>query len=252
MPGALRRSQRIGHYLPSPHPNLGHRARRHVARGAIAWELFAITCGRFDPHQPLSFVTLLSSIRNRSLAPLDRAQHNPLNKDFLVKKLILAAGLLAAGLSTNAMASDLTGGFIRGDVGRTNVDVDGFDDNDTGLLFGGGYYFNENFAVEGFYTNLYDDSDVSLHGLGLGLVGKKSFGTDGEGFYIDGRAGIARMKGEAGSVDETSTDPYFGVGFGYDFNQNFGAGIKYTRFTGDFDGADVDANSLTASIEFRF
>jgi hypothetical protein len=170
-----------------------------------------------------------------------------------VKKLILAAGLIVAGLSTNAMAAELSGGFVRGDVGRTNVDVDGFDDNDTALLFGGGYYFNNNFAVEGFYSNLYDDNDAELSALGLGIVGKTNFGNDNQGFYVDGRLGLARMRGEIdGFGDDTSTDPYFGVGFGYDFNENFGAGIKYTRYNADFDGLDTDANTLSASVEFRF
>jgi hypothetical protein len=158
-----------------------------------------------------------------------------------------------AGLSTNAMAAELNGGFIRGEVGRSNVDVDGLDtDNDTSLLLGGGYYFNKNFAVEGFWANLYDDNDASLHGLGLGVVGKTNFQNDDTGFYLSGRLGMLRARGEIDGDDATSTKPYFGVGAGYDFNENVGLGVNYTRFTGDFEGLDVDANTIAAALEFRF
>ena len=170
-----------------------------------------------------------------------------------MKKTILAAALVLAGLSTNAMAAELNGGFIRGEIGRSNVDVEGFDtDDDTSLLLGGGYYFNKNFAVEGFWTNLYDDNDASLHGLGLGLVGKTNFANDNTGFYLTGRLGVVRARGEIDGDDATSTKPYFGVGAGYDFNENVGLGINYTRFNNDFEGLDVDANTLAAAIEFRF
>ena len=101
------------------------------------------------------------------------------------KEMMLASGLLLAFAATPALA----GGFVRGEIGKSNVDVDvdgvGNDsDDDTSYSFRGGYWFNNNFAVEGFYSSFYDktvkvddgsggtiDVDGKLSGIGLGLVG---------------------------------------------------------------------------------
>src|SRR5688572_28057718 len=70
------------------------------------------------------------------------------------KEMMLLSGLLLAFAATPAMA----GGFIRGEIGRSdvNIDVDGFgddSDNDTSYSIRGGWFFNNNFAVEGFYSS---------------------------------------------------------------------------------------------------
>ena len=84
----------------------------------------------------------------------------------------------------------------------------------------------------GFYSQLYSTSisdafdtyHVKLHGVGIGLAAKKNFGGAHKGFFVGGRAGIARGVTTAeldGSVEEaeaSSAKPYFGVGAGYDFN----------------------------------
>ena len=185
-----------------------------------------------------------------------------------MNKLVVLAGALAlAGLSTSAMAS---GGFVRVEGGRSHnsVDVDGIggaSDNDTAYSVRGGYYFNDNIAVEGFYSRFLDesyaiedlgDADAKLSAIGLGVVGKKNFGADGTGFFISGRAGITRgrievsLDGESGS--DTSTKPYVGVGAGYDFNRNFGLSVNYDHHKGSGDGIDVTAKTWTLGLEYRF
>jgi OOP family OmpA-OmpF porin/outer membrane immunogenic protein len=169
-----------------------------------------------------------------------------------VKKLILVSCLALAGFSMSASAAELSGGFIRGELGNSDVDVGGDSDSDNTWGVGGGWWFNKNFAVEGSWNSLYDEDGVSLDGFGLGLVGKTTV-ADGKGFYADGRIGMFRAKGEVdGFGSDTSTDLYFGVGVGYDFNQNVGVGLNYTRYNGDFDGLDADTSTLTGSLEFRF
>jgi opacity protein-like surface antigen len=178
------------------------------------------------------------------------------------KIFVLATAIALTGLSTSAMAA---GGFIRGEVGRSHVsaDVDGFgsdSDNDSSYSIRGGYYFNDNFAVEGFYSNLYDKSQDGVSGklsaIGIGLVGKKNFGADNTGFFIDGRAGIARGKielsfdGESGS--DTSTKPYFGVGAGYDFSKNLGVSLNWDYLKGSGDGLSITAKPVTLGVEYRF
>src|SRR5262245_29929084 len=112
------------------------------------------------------------------------------------KTLILSCALALAGLSNVAMAADGAAGFIRGEIGNTNID-DGSDSlDDTSVGFSGGYWFNRNFAIEGNYTLLMnkeaDGVDYDLYSLSLGVAAKKNFGANGTGFFIGGRAGIAR------------------------------------------------------------
>lgn len=182
------------------------------------------------------------------------------------KLLALAGALALAGLSTSAMAQ---GAFARVEAGRshTSVDTDAFgngSDNDTAWSVRGGYYFNDNVAVEGFYTRAYDKSGdfygYDAHGkasaIGVGVVGKKNFGADNLGFFIDGRAGITRGKiklsfdGESGS--DTSTKLYYGVGAGYDFSKAFGLSLNIDRLHGAGEGVDVKSNLVTLGAEFRF
>jgi hypothetical protein len=182
------------------------------------------------------------------------------------KLLVLAGALALAGLSTSAMAQ---GGFVRVEAGRshTSVDVDGLgsdSDNDTAWSLRGGYYFNDNVAVEGFYTRAYDKTfsdgvdtvGAKADAIGLGVVGKKNFGADNLGFFIDGRAGITRGKiklslnGESDS--DTSTKLYYGVGAGYDFTKALGLSLNIDRLHGAGDGVDVKSNLVTLGAEFRF
>jgi OmpA-OmpF porin, OOP family len=190
--------------------------------------------------------------------------------NFVMNKTLVVAAVLALGaVSTAASAAD-SSWFVRGEAGRSNVDFDvssvgSADDNDTSYSVRGGYYFTPNIAVEGFYSNFFDKSatdgtttaDLKLSAIGVGIVGKKNFGADGNGFFIDGRAGVTRGKIDAsvtglGSDSDTSTKPYFGAGVGYDFSQDFGLSLNYDHYKGDGEGVSITANTLTLGAEFRF
>jgi hypothetical protein len=188
------------------------------------------------------------------------------------KGMLLLSGLMLAMAATPVMA---TGGFIRGEIGRSDVsfDIDDFgneSDNDTSYSFRGGYFFNNNFAVEGFYSSFYDksveiddgaggtfDANGQLTGWGLGVVGKTDFDNDQTGFFLMGRAGF--MRGDLdvsatglGSGSESSTKPYFGVGLGYDFSPKWGMSLNWDQQKGSGDGVDITARTLAVGIEARF
>jgi len=179
-----------------------------------------------------------------------------------MKKTSVAIFALAlAGLSTSASAAS----FMALQAGRTDGDIDVSDvgsigDKGNNWSVRGGYYFHPNWAVEGFYTHVYDDrwDDVSLKAtaLGLGVVGKKNFGADGNGFFLSGRAGVAqgKLEGEIegyGHDSADSIDPYFGASVGYDFSPTFGMSLNFDRLTGGDDGVDITANVFTLGLEFR-
>ena len=73
-----------------------------------------------------------------------------------------------------------------------------------------------------------------------------------------GRAGIARITAQLREDDfdviddEHSTKPYFGVSVGYDFNRRFGLSLNLDRRQADFDGVDVDVDTIAVGGEFRF
>ena len=190
----------------------------------------------------------------------------------MTKTLILASALALAGLSSAASAAD-TGGqwYVRGEAGRShvNTDVSGVgrgSDHDSAMSLRTGYYLNPNFAIEGFYSNLYDknftfatpnDGNTKLSAVGLGVVGKKNFGADGNGFFVDGRAGVSRNKVQTsvagfGRDSATSTKPYIGAGVGYDLNRNFGLSLNWDHNKGSGQNVRVTANTLTAGAEYRF
>ncbi|MGH8085026.1 MAG: outer membrane beta-barrel protein [Lysobacter sp.] len=182
------------------------------------------------------------------------------------KTLILSSALALAVLAPAAMAADGSAGYIRAETGQSDIDVDapGFSsEKDTSATFGGGYWFNSNFAVEGHVGTLYteylgNDIDLDLVSFGVGVAAKKNFGADNTGFFIGGRAGVARLTLQVREDDfdvlddEHSTKPYFGASVGYDFNRRFGLSLNWDRRQADFGGVDVDVDTIAIGGEFRF
>jgi OOP family OmpA-OmpF porin len=185
------------------------------------------------------------------------------NRSFEMNKSVLLAFLLVlAGLSSPALASGGSHWFVRGEAGSTNLEIDGADGDDDTFGVRGGFFFNQYVAVEAFYANYGDDSSagdsVKISGVGLGAVGKKSFGLDPHtGFFISGRIGAVRNEtkvriGGLGSAKDDSIKAYAGVGAGYDFNRNFGLGLNYDYTEAEAFGLEAKLKTATFGIEYRF
>ncbi|MGN6512555.1 MAG: porin family protein [Lysobacteraceae bacterium] len=176
-----------------------------------------------------------------------------------MRKILFLTGALAlASISTAALAE---GPFVRVEGGHTQFHANGGSDGDDAWSLRGGYAFNPNFAVEGFYSQLYDETDngasAKVDGFGVGVVGKKNFGPEDTGFFVDGRVGVARNKAKLGvaglgSDSDSSTRPYYGVGAGYDFNRNFGLSLNYDWNKVSAFDLDGKAKTLTVGAEYRF
>lgn len=176
--------------------------------------------------------------------------------------LLLTAVLAAASFAAPAFAAEGSAGFYRVEAGNSNIEIDNTDGNEVGYSLRGGYFFNANFGVEGFYTHLGRDSDdfasVEATAYGVGVIGKKNFGSDThEGFFISGRAGISRIDLNVdidgfGIVDDGANEPYYGIGAGYDFNEKMGVSINVDRFKSDLFDTDFQFTTTTAAFEYRF
>jgi OOP family OmpA-OmpF porin len=178
----------------------------------------------------------------------------------------LLAGLTLA--SAPAFADDHAAGFFRIEAGRTDIKVEGESENDTSYGVRGGYNFNRNFGIEGFYTRYGQESAyidfveatarVKAQGYGIGVFGKTNFGGEAyTGFFVSGRVGIARNELDVGvdgvgSVDDTDTNPYFGVGVGYDFNRKFGVSLNYDYQEPKVFDTRFKLETFTLGLEFRF
>lgn len=181
------------------------------------------------------------------------------------KTLILSSALALAALAPAAMAANADGsaGYIRAEIGESDIDTGLSSESDTSATFGGGYWFNPNFAVEGHVGTLYNeylgnDQDLDLVSFGAGVAAKKNFGPAHTGFFIGGRVGVARLTAQVREDDfdviddEHSTKPYFGVSAGYDFNRNFGVSLNFDRRQADFGGVDIDVDTIALGGEYRF
>ena len=179
------------------------------------------------------------------------------------KSVLLASALALAILSSSAMAAEGSHGFLRGEVGSSDVSSDIGDNDSLSALLSGGYWFNPNFAIEAHIGTLYteeldSDTDLDLVSLGVGIAAKKNFGPNNNGYFIGGRVGVARMTAQVRvdtfDVEESihSTKPYFGVNAGYDFSDRFGLSLNFDRRQADFDGIDVDVDTITVGGEWRF
>ncbi|NUS38507.1 MAG: porin family protein [Lysobacter sp.] len=176
-----------------------------------------------------------------------------------MNKIHLLTGALALSvLSTSAFAE---GPFVRVEGGRSHLNVNGSSDNDTTWSLRGGYAFTPNVAVEGFYSNLYDKSNsvgsAKVNSFGAGVVGKYNFGPENSGFFVDGRAGLARNKVKIGvpglpSQSDSKVKPYYGVGAGYDFNRNVGVGLNYDWNKASAFGVSGKLRTVTLGAEYRF
>lgn len=182
--------------------------------------------------------------------------------------LTLSAAVVLSICPFDAFASD-NSAFVRVEAGIAKDDLCCFNDHMPAYSFRGGYFFNANFGVEGFYTRLGEASDnfLTLKGeeYGIGIVGKKSFGDEPHtGAFVSGRIGYARttidsalknteLDAVALRFEDSSSRAYVGIGAGYDFNRNLGLSLNFDIPAKNFGDVFLKLNrTYTLGLEYRF
>ena len=177
---------------------------------------------------------------------------------------------LAAALLLPVQLLAHTGLYVDGAIGQSSVDDGGIDDNDTSFKFGAGWRLWDNFGFEIGYQDLGQVSEevaiggatasLEADGFYAGLSGKIPLYDGDTGFFLSARGGgyfydvTGRLRSGTTTVrvDEGDNDFYFGIGGGYDFNQQFGIGVAYDVYQiGDSDfELDYDVIALTGEVRF--
>ena len=185
--------------------------------------------------------------------------------------IALAAGCSVVPALSHADDGSNGGFFVNGNVGRSSLDKNAYDDNDTAYGANVGYRWalspNVALGIEGGYTDLGKfDPRVSADGLGRASVKGWTAGVNGHfnltpQWYLSGRAGLFRSDIKGGyldgtgtpvNIDDSSDKFYAGAGFGYDFSNQFSVGLNYDHYKANSGGLKLDPNLVSVSAEVRF
>jgi hypothetical protein len=176
-----------------------------------------------------------------------------------MRTLLLASlvTLATATLSGTATAADEKF-YLRGNIGSTDLDAGPlFDNSDTAYGINFGWRFLPWLAVEAGYNRLgefeYDCGGqvcpavvlppIELDSTELGLAGRVPFGDSG--FFGQARLGFHRWDAGFGGHE---TDPYYGVGVGYQFNDRFNLSLNFDRY--ETESLDLDRTGLGLEVSF--
>lgn len=177
-----------------------------------------------------------------------------MNKNKMLSRTF--AAVLIGTAAFGAQAADK--GFYAGaGVGQSLVDEGSYDDEDTAFSVFGGYQFNRWFGLEGGYADLgkLESSgvgrDLEASSVYLTAVGTVPFTEKFSGYA---KAGFQRwdldtaLPGVTGTTDDNGTDPIYGVGLQYRFNDKVALRGEYSRF--EIEDADVDLAQLQVRYDF--
>lgn len=175
----------------------------------------------------------------------------------ILSATVLATALGFAAFGAQAADGDGTGFYAGAGVGQSFVDEGAYDDEDTSFSVFGGYQFHRNFAVEAGYTDFGKvkptglGEDLEADSVSLTALGIVPF-TDKFSAYA--KAGMQRWNLDVaipaltGNSDDSGTDPVYGAGLQYRFNDTVALRAEYLR--SEFEDLDVDNAQLQVRFDF--
>ncbi|WP_051176365.1 outer membrane beta-barrel protein [Luteimonas mephitis] len=165
--------------------------------------------------------------------------------------------VLSGAAAFGAQAADAPGFYAGVGAGQSFVDEGAYDDEDTAFSAFGGYQFNRYFGLEAGYADLGKlEPDAVGNALEASSVYFTAVGTlpFTEKFSGYAKAGMQRwdldtaIPGLVGTRDDSGTDPTYGVGLQYRFNDSVALRGEYSRFEIE----DVDADLAQLQVRFDF
>lgn len=176
------------------------------------------------------------------------------------KSKILSRTLLAVlfgAAAFGAQAAENPGFYVGAGAGQSFVDESNYDDEDTAFSVFGGYQFNRYFGLEAGYADFgkLEPSDngraLEANSAYLTAVGTVPF-TDKFSGYA--KAGFHRwdldtaIPGLTSTRDDSGSDPTYGLGLQYRFNDTVALRTEYSRF--EVEDIDLDLAQLQVRFDF--
>lgn len=180
-----------------------------------------------------------------------------------MKKQFLALGLLAAGLSSGAVADDSNTFYAGSGAGMYFVDFDGlpFDESAATLRVFGGYKLNQFVSFEAGYSNLFEASadvaglELKVDGSALDLSVRPelpisdTFSAYGILGWADYDFDISVSDGVTTASDSSSdSELHYGVGGSLHVNDSWAVRGEYLIV----DVSDADFSMLSVSTSYHF
>jgi len=189
-----------------------------------------------------------------------------------------AALAIVIALTLASAAQAREGLYVRGEVGRSDVDEQNINDSSSLVGVDIGWRFTENFGAElgfrdlgSFAGTVSVPTELNADAFTFALSGRTNLHPDAaQGIYLEGRFGIANfdVKGKEifGTANRPFTAsgsrPFFSLGAGYDMTEDFSMAVNYSRYQAEqiFSGSvgaasrtlDVDFPAISIVAEFRF
>jgi len=151
--------------------------------------------------------------------------------NFFKKALVLSMSLISSVSFAETQVHE--GGYVGLKAGMFMLDLSGVDDP-TLIGFQGGYSFGNNWSIELEYgTGSTDVKSVDIDVSSMGLYG--IYRSEGQAYFL-GKIGVAKNEieisgGLSGEADDTGLA--YGLGGGYNFNQQFGIEAEYNIVDSD-------------------
>ncbi len=179
----------------------------------------------------------------------------------MMRNLMLLSCAAAMSFSASIAAAD---GYVGASIGSAGVDdpQGGVDDSDTGFKLFGGYRFNENWAVEGFYadfgapesTTFGIPASTEITGIGAQIVGAFPVSDQIELFvnlgFISWEEDFSVLGIVAGSDDGEDLTYGIGVTFNVSEQVSIRGGWEFYDIADAF--GDIDVDLLSVGVEFSF
>lgn len=192
-----------------------------------------------------------------------------------MKKQLMIAAILST-MTLPALASNL---YVVADVGQVKYEVDSASETKTGFTLGGGYKFNDTFAIEVAYRDLGEIKEHEYEDLGGGDYYEENFKNEfsalqvslvagfpvSEAVDLYGRLGYADIDLDysfsdvevidgsestfTGSGTMSRSEVLFGVGASYSLSDTFTLRAEYGQY-GKFE--EIEISSLTLGLTYGF